>query len=98
MSNSVVDRIWFQLYGSDNDLPYKETGVTYVSLSLSSDIAQFRKAVDAEYSYSYLRRIDPSALKVFKNKESFDKRNSKEDNVISFNLIIARSIERRFLC
>ena len=98
MSNSVVDRIWFQLYDSANGLPYKETGVTYVSLSSSSDIAQFRKAVNAEYSYSYLRRIDPSVLKVFKNKESFDKRNSEEDKVISFNLILARSIGSRFLC
>jgi hypothetical protein len=81
MSNSDV-MIWFHLYDSANGLPYMGTTAYKVSVPVGSDITDLRKAIKAEYSDSHLKGISPSDLKVFKNKQSFDKRNLEEHKVI----------------
>jgi hypothetical protein len=76
--------IWFHIYDYGTGKPYKDTSVTSVlrsSLAVPV-IAQLRKAIKAEYSDSHLKGISPSDLKVFKNKDSFDKRNFKEHKVL----------------
>ncbi len=73
--------IWFHLYDSDNGLPYMGTRATKVSVPVGSDIAEFCKAVKAECS-NKLSSIDAGDLLVFKNKQSFDKRNLEEHKVI----------------
>jgi hypothetical protein len=82
-SNSLI---WFHLYDYGTGKPYKGTTATKVSVPIGSDISDFRKAVKAEYSDSHLKGISPSDLLVFKNKHSFDKRNSNEEKVIYLNL------------
>jgi hypothetical protein len=75
--------IWFHIFDYETGKPYKDTSVTSVlrsSLSVPV-IDQFRKAVKAECSNT-LSSIDAGKLLVFQNKQSFDKRNSKEEKVI----------------
>ena len=75
-------RIWFHLYDHGTGKPYKGTTADKVSVPVGSDITDFRDAVKVKYSDSHLKGISPSDLLVFKNKQSFDKRNSKEEKVI----------------
>ena len=76
--------IWFHLYDYDTGLPYKGTRATSV---LRSSLAvpiidQFCDAVKVKYDQpGYLKDIPSGTLKVFKNKDSFDKRDSKEEKV-----------------
>ena len=83
MSSKEESNIWFHLYDSANGLPYMGTTADYVSLPPSADIAQFRKAVKAEFSNT-LSSVDAGKLLVFKNKQSFDKRKSKREKVNDF--------------
>ena len=74
--------IWFHLYDYGSGKPYKGTSATSV---LRSSLAvpiidQFRDAVKVKCS-NQLSSVDTSQLHVFKNKESFDRRDSKEEKV-----------------
>ena len=82
LSSKKESKIWFHLYDSANGVPYMGTTADYVTLPPSAVIAQFRKAVKAEYSDSHLKGIGPSDLKVFKNKQSFDQRDAAVEKVI----------------
>ena len=66
--------VWFLLVDS-NGQPYKKTSADKVKLPTASDIADFRKAIKTENSQK-LSSFDASDLVVYKNKESFDKRDS----------------------
>ena len=83
--------IWFHLYDYETGKPYKGTTADCVSIPPSAVIAQFRKAVKAEYSDSHLKGISHSDLLVFQNKQSFDKRDAAVEKVIYYNLIIERA-------
>ncbi|KAI8891671.1 hypothetical protein BC833DRAFT_454794, partial [Globomyces pollinis-pini] len=77
MSSPPSPMVWFLLVESDTGLPYKGTSADKVAVSSPADVADFRKAVKAEYNEpNYLRDIPSSALLVYKNKYSFDKRNT----------------------
>ncbi|KAJ2988812.1 hypothetical protein HDV02_005407 [Globomyces sp. JEL0801] len=77
MSSPPSPMVWFLLLDSAYGLPYKGTSADYVCLPPASVIAQFREAVQLEYDKpNYLRDIPSSALLVYKNKSSFDKRNA----------------------
>ena len=67
--------VWFLLVDSNGE-PYKKTSADKVKLSTASDVADFRKAVKTENSRK-LSSFDAADLVVYKNKESFEKRNSK---------------------
>ena len=74
------DRIWFHLYDFESGRPYRGTQSTAVNLSLAADLADFKDAVKVEYDYPhYLKNVDAQDLKVFKNKDAFDKRNDTID-------------------
>ena len=79
---NATEMFWFYLYDYGTGLPYKGTTADYVNLPPSADIAQFRKAVKAEYSDSHLKGISPSDLLVFKDKHSFDQRDAAVEKVI----------------
>ena len=66
--------IWFQLVDL-NGQPYKATNADKVQLSTGSDVAQLRDAVKVKNS-NKLSSCDAADLVVYKNKESFDKRNN----------------------
>ena len=90
MSNSTI---WYHLYDSSTGLPYKGTSATFVwrsSLKVPI-IAEFCKAVKTEYSDSHLKGVSPSDLLVFKNKDSFDKRNLEEEKV-NHDMILDKGI------
>ena len=73
--------IWFLLLDAATGLPYKGTSADKVSVSSSADVADFRKAVKAEYDTpNYLKDIPSGALRVYKNKVAFDKRNADVDD------------------
>ena len=78
------DQLWYHLYDSSTGLPYKGTSATFVwrsSLKVPM-IAEFCDAVKMKYDQpGYLKDIPPGVLKVFKNKDSFDKRNLEEEKV-----------------
>ena len=80
--------IWFHLYDYETGKPYKDTSVTSVLRSslVVPVIDQFRDAVKVKFS-NKLSSIDAADLKVFKNKQSFDRRNSKEENVNDFIIL-----------
>ena len=60
----------------------RELELTVSSSLVVPIIAQFCDAVKAEYSDStVLSGISASQLQVFKNKESFDRRDAKEEKV-----------------
>ena len=67
--------IWFLLLDSATGEPYKRTTADKVSVSSSADVADFRDAVKVKHS-NKLSSVDASQLLVYKNKASFDKRNS----------------------
>ena len=90
-SSKEESKIWFHLYDSANGLPYMGTRATKVSVPIGSDIADFCKAVKAEYSDGHLKGIGPSDLLVFQNKQSFDKRDAAVEKVIYYNLISGSS-------
>ena len=74
--------IWFHLYDYGSGKPYKGTSATSV---LRSSLAvpiidQLRDAVKVKCS-NKLSAIDAEDLLVFKNKESFDRRDAKEEKV-----------------
>ena len=73
--------VWFHLYDSHTGNPYSGTSASSVSLPRSAAIDQFRDAVKIKYSDSHLKGVSPSDLQVFKNKDSFDKRNLEEEKV-----------------
>ena len=76
--------IWFLLVDSANGEPYKGTSAAKVSVSSSADVDDFRDAVKAKHSNS-LSSVDAGALKVYKNKAAFDKRNaSLDEEKVSF--------------
>ena len=75
MSSSSYPLIWYLLLDSTTGQPYKGTTADKVFLSSQADVADFRKAVKAENSHK-LSSIDAADLLVYKNKTSFDKRNS----------------------
>ena len=81
-SSKEESKIWFHLYDSANGLPYMGTRATKVSVPIGSDIADFCKAVKAEYYDSHLKGISPSDLLVFQNKHSFDNRDAAVEKVI----------------
>ena len=97
MSSTDQSNIWFHLYDYGTGKPYKGTTADYVTIPSSAVIAQFRKAVKAEYSDSHLKGISPSDLLVFQNKQSFDKRNSKRKKVIYLNLTNRKCCLRKIL-
>ena len=72
---SMHPLIWFHLYDYGTGKPYKETSADYVTLPSSAFIAQFRDAVKVK-CHNKLSAIDANDLKVFKNKDSFDKRDA----------------------
>ena len=82
LSSKEESKIWFHLYDYGTGKPYNGTTATTVSVPIGSDIDQFRDAVKAEYSDSHLKGIDASDLLVFKNKQSFDKRDAAVEKVI----------------
>jgi hypothetical protein len=71
--------IWFQLFDAATEDPYKGTGADKVAVSSTADVADFRKAVKAEYS-NKLSSVDAGELLVYKNKTSFEKRNASFDD------------------
>ena len=82
--------IWFHLYDYGTGIPHKGTSATKVSVPLGSDIADFRDAVKVK-CHNKLSAIDANDLIVFKNKDSFGKRDSKEEKVIYNSLTIRKS-------
>jgi hypothetical protein len=74
--------IWFHLYDYGTGMPYKGTSATFVLRSALAVpiIAAFADAVKVK-CHNKLSTIDANDLKVFKNKDSFDKRDSKEEKV-----------------
>ena len=75
--------IWFHLYDYGTGKPYMGTTADKVSVPVGSDIADFRKAVKAEYDQpGYLKDIPSGKLLVFQNKDAFDKRDSTGEKVI----------------
>ena len=92
MSSTEESKIWFHLYDSANGVPYMGTTADYVTLPPSAVIAQFRKAVKAEYDQpGYLKDIPSGKLLVFQNKQSFDKRDAAVEKVIYLNLMTGRA-------
>ena len=78
MSSSPSPLVWFQLFDSATEEPYKGTTADAVSLFPGSVVVQFRDAVKAKNS-SILTGITSSQLIVYKNKAAFDKRNAAVD-------------------
>jgi hypothetical protein len=76
--------IWFHLYDYGTGMPYKGTRATSVLRSslVVPIIDQFCDAVKVKYSDSHLKGISASDLLIFKNKDSFDKRDADVGNVI----------------
>ena len=72
------DRIWLHLYDSETGRPYRGTNSTTVNVSLAADLAEFKDAAKVEHSNA-LKNVDAQDLKVFKNKDAFDKRNDTID-------------------
>lgn len=72
LSSSENRLIWFRLVDSTGH-PYKEAASDYVSLPPNNVVAQFRDAVKTKYADSHLKGFAPSNIKVFKNKEAFEK-------------------------
>jgi hypothetical protein len=85
MSSPPSPLVWFQLFDSATGEPYKKTTADKVSVSSSADVADFRKAVQAENA-SILIGITSSQLLVYKNKAAYDK-------VMNFILITERAAE-----
>ena len=81
LSSKEESKIWFHLYDSANGLPYKGTTADKVTVPVGSDITEFRDAVKVKCS-NKLSSIDAGKLLVFKNKQSFDKRDSAVEKVI----------------
>jgi hypothetical protein len=78
------ERIWFHLYDSGTGEPYKGCSTDCVALPSSSIIVELKDAVKKKHKEedsNVLSGISASQLLVFKNKESFDKRNLKEAKV-----------------
>jgi hypothetical protein len=74
--------VWYLLLDSASGEPYKNTSVSSVVRSslVVPVVDQFRKAVHLEYDKpKYLQDTPPSALLVYKNKATFDKRNAAVD-------------------
>ena len=83
MSSTDQSNIWFHLYDYGTGKPYKGTTADYVTIPSSAVIAQFRKAVKAEYDQpAYLKDIPSGKLLVFQNKQTFDKRDAAVEKVI----------------
>ena len=77
--------IWFHLYDYGTGMPYKGTSATSVLRSslVVPIIDQFRDAVKVKYDQpGYLKEVPSGTLKVFKNKDSFDKREADVGKVI----------------
>ena len=66
--------VWYLLVDS-NGQPYKKTSADLVELPSTCVIAQFRDAVKLKSS-NKLSSFDAADLVVYKNKESFEKRDS----------------------
>ena len=73
-----MSSVWFLLVDS-NGQPYKRTSVDKVKISSASDVADFRDAVKLKNSQK-LSSFDAADLVVYKNKVSFDKRDSKVEH------------------
>ena len=72
--STVRNLIWFHLYSSANK-PFKGTSVSSVLRSSLANVNEFKYAVKAEYP-NKLSSVDASQLRVYKNKDSFDKRDA----------------------
>mmetsp|Transcript_14414 Transcript_14414/g.27096 ORF Transcript_14414/g.27096 Transcript_14414/m.27096 type:complete len:456 (-) Transcript_14414:411-1778(-) len=70
---------WFVLVDSDTGEAYRGASASAVSLSCGSVVAQFRDAVKVKHS-NKLASIDAADLLVYKNRESFDRRNDPNEN------------------
>ncbi len=74
--------VWYQLVDSASGQPYKNTSADAVSLTPSSFIFQFLDTIKAKYIQeisSILNDIASCQLRVYKNKEAFEKRNALEN-------------------
>jgi hypothetical protein len=78
-SSSSSPLTWFILLDSDTGEFYRGTSADCVLLAAGSVIAQFRDAVKLKHS-NKLVTIDSADLLVYRNKESFDKRNDPNGN------------------
>ena len=78
----ISQLVWFHLYDSHTGNPYSGTSASSVSLPRSAAIDKLKDAVKIKYDQpGYLKDIPSGVLKVFKNKDSFDKRNLEEEKV-----------------
>ena len=80
MSSLPSTLVWFLLQDSVTGLPYKETSADKVSVSSSSDVADFRDAVKKkdkdDGDAAVLTPFKSSQLTVYKNKLAFGNRNA----------------------
>ncbi|MFN7883395.1 MAG: hypothetical protein ACK5PF_10340 [bacterium] len=83
MSSPPSPLVWFLLLDAATGLPYKGSSADKVSVSSSADVADFRKAVQAENA-SILTGITSSQLLVYKNKAAFEEEKEvlEEDSLI----------------
>jgi hypothetical protein len=72
--------VWFLLVDAADGKPYKGIGAAKVSVVSSADVADFGNAVKASRS-NKLSSVDAPNLLIYKNKESFDKRDTNEGKV-----------------
>jgi hypothetical protein len=71
-------KVWFQLVDQTGN-PYKGTRAGKVTLDSSADIVDFLDAVKVKYDQpNYLKDFPSVALLVYRNRETFDKRNAEE--------------------
>ena len=58
------------------DLDGQIIGTDKVVLSSSADMIDFRDAVKEKYKDSLLQGVSPISIRVYKNRDAFDKRNA----------------------
>ena len=75
MSSSSHPLVWFHLVDYYSGMDYKGTSSSSVSIPSNYAVDQLRDAVKSKYSDSLLCGFAASNLLVFKNRDSFDKRN-----------------------
>jgi hypothetical protein len=73
----TTSHVWFQLMDATSGKPFKDTIANRVSLAPSADVVEFLEEAWEKFDKpGYLRDIPAGALKAYKNKASFDKRNA----------------------
>ncbi len=96
--SSPSTSVWFKLYDFDTGIPYKGIGATKVEVDSCADLDAFRDAVKKkdkdDGEAAILTRFESSQLRIYKNKDAFDKRNALNKEKVNLNILIAGSAAR----